>query len=55
MVIELQVIAGVGFRSLRPKSIGLGQNLPGHDEHHHQALFCWLHFESDGANDLERI
>src|SRR4030081_2633238 len=32
MVIELQVIAGVGFRSPRPKSVGLGQNLPGHDE-----------------------
>jgi hypothetical protein len=29
MVIELQVIAGVGFRSPRPKSVGLGQNLPG--------------------------
>src|SRR6266851_6089949 len=31
MVIELQVIAGAGFRSPRPKSVGLGQNLPGHD------------------------
>jgi hypothetical protein len=26
------VVAGAGFKSPRPTCVGLGQNLPGHDE-----------------------
>jgi hypothetical protein len=37
MLMELsQVVAEAGFRSPRPTNVGLGQNLPGHDERTNQ-------------------